>query len=87
MRSLFGNPAVVATELQGRYVPGMDKIVPPFKFAGCAMHLWPHKTAAHLASIAGKDERTAKRWLAGEFEPPSIILAMMMVEMLKREGE
>lgn len=87
MRSLFGNPVVVATEMQGRYVSGRDAIVPPFKFAGCARHLWPHKTAAHLASIASKDERAAKRWLAGEFEPPSIVLATMLMEMLKREGE
>lgn len=87
MRSVFGNPEAVATELQGRCVPGRDILVPPFKFAGCARHLWPYKTAAHLASIAGKDERTAKRWLAGEFEPPSIVLATMLMEMLKREGD
>lgn len=50
-------------------------------------HLWPHKTAAHLAAIAGKDERAAKRWLAGEFEPPPAVFLAIFAECLKREGE
>lgn len=31
--------------------------------------------------------RTAKRWLAGEFEPPAVVFATMWIEMLKRESE
>ena len=85
MRTLFGNPSVVASELQGQYVPGRDVIVPPPKFAIVARALWPQKTAAHLASIAGKDERTAKRWLAGEYEPPGIVIATIIYEMFKRD--
>lgn len=76
-----------ARELQGRFCQGRENIVPPFKFSGCARHLWPHKTAAHLAAIGRKDERTAKRWLAGEFEPPAVVFAAMLTEMLKREGD
>lgn len=37
-----------------------------------------------VASIAGADERTAKRWLAGEFEPPAIVIAAIIVEITKR---
>ena len=85
MQGVFGNPNVIASELQGQFQPGKDKIVTPLKWVIVARALWPFKTAAHLASIAGKDERTAKRWLAGEFEPPGIIIAAIVAEMFKRE--
>lgn len=36
-----------------------------------------YKTAAHLAVIGKSNERTAARWLSGEFDPPiSVVLAM-----------
>lgn len=85
MRSRIGNPIAVAIEMQGHFVQGRDTIVPPTKFSIVAKALWPLKTAACLASIAGKDERTAKRWLAGEYEPPGIIIAAIIVEITKRE--
>lgn len=48
------------------------------KFGAVAKAIWPHKTAAHLATIAGANERTATRWLSGESEPPNcIVLAVM----------
>lgn len=82
MRSSFGNPVVVATELQGHFRPSRDKIVTR-KFGAVAKVLWPDKTAAHIAAIADADERTAKRWLAGEFEPPAIVIAAIIVEITK----
>ncbi len=84
MHGRWGNPSVVATEIQGQFRPGQDKIVTR-KFGAVAKVLWPDKTAAHIASIAGADERTAKRWLAGEFEPPAIVIAAIIVEITKRE--
>ena len=84
MRTSFGNSALVATEIQGRYRHGTDKIVGVGNFGKVAKVLWPFKTAAHIASIAGKDERTAARWLSGEFEPPGIIIAAIIVEITKR---
>ena len=45
--------------------------------------LWPHKTAANIAAIAGRDERTAKRWLAGEFEPPLIVVLAVVNEIFR----
>lgn len=80
---VFGNPQIVTRELQGRFVPERDKIVTPGNWVIGARAYWPNKTAAHLASIAGKDERTAKRWLAGEFEPPKSVIAALIAEMLK----
>lgn len=84
MRSLFGNPVAVAIEMQGHFVPGRDTFVRT-KFGAVAKILWPEKTAAQLAAIAGKDERTAKRWIAGEFEPPAVIFAAVLLELVKRE--
>ncbi len=46
---------------------------------------WPFKTAAHIASIAGTSERHAARWLTGEFDPPSCVLAALIVEITKRK--
>lgn len=85
MRAVFGNPSVVAMEIEGHFRPGRDKIVPPPKFSIVCKALWPVNTAAHIAAIAGKDERTGKRWLAGEFEAPAIVYSAIFAEMLKRE--
>lgn len=55
------------------------------KFGPVAKLLWPFKTAAVLADIAKKDTRTAERWLSGEYEPPAIVIAAIIVEITKRE--
>jgi hypothetical protein len=85
MRAAFGNPEVTASEIGGQYRPGRDSIVPPTKFTAVCRVLWPVKTAANIAAIAGKDERTGKRWLAGEFEAPACVYAAIFAEMLKRD--
>lgn len=54
------------------------------RFGAVAKLLWPHKTAATLAAIADRDQRTAERWLAGEFEPPAIVIAAVIVEITRR---
>jgi hypothetical protein len=84
MRVSFGNSETVASEIGGHFRPGTDKIVRR-KFGSVAKVLWPDKTDAELASIAGADVRTARRWLAGEFEPPAIVIAAIIVEITKRE--
>lgn len=84
MRSVFGNAAVVSREIQGQFRQGTDKIVSR-KFGAVAKCIWPNKTAACLAAIADTNERTAARWLAGEFEPPACIIAAIIVEITKRE--
>lgn len=67
-----------AREIEGRLSSGRDVFVQETKLSRVCKVLWPDKKIpAHLASIAGRDERTAKRWLSGEFEPPiSIVLAI-----------
>lgn len=84
MGALFGNPSAVATEIQGQFRQSTDKIVGPSKFGIVAKALWPRKTAAQIASIAGRDERTAARWLSGEFEPPGVVLAAILFEITRR---
>lgn len=84
MEGSFGNSARVAREIQGQFRPGVDKIATR-KFGAVAKVLWPDKTAAHIAAIAGADERTAKRWLSGEYEPPiCVVLAVVDETFSKR---
>lgn len=85
MRHRYGNAVATAIEMQGHYNPEKDTLVPPLKFAAVARLLWPSKTAAHMAAIAGKDERTAKRWLSGEYEPPASVIAAVIIDITKRE--
>ena len=84
MRSRFGNSLQVINEIQATYVPSRDALVPAPKFGAVCKLLWPEKTAAHLAALSGRDERTAKRWLAGEYEPPVVVLMAVIIKMFER---
>ena len=84
MRSLFGNPNATAREIQGQFLQGRDTVVPPPKFGAVCKLLWPLKTAAQLAAIGKRDERTAKRWLSGEYEPPIVVLVAVINKMFER---
>ena len=83
MRSVYEERLAEANEIQGRISSGRDTIVPAPYWTVFARYIWPEKTAAHLAALTGRDERTAKRWLAGEFEPPHSVYA----ELFKKMGE
>lgn len=82
----YGSPAEQARELERRLRRGADKIVGPPKFKSVAKVLWPIKTAACLASIAKTTERTAERWLSGEFEPPVCIVLAVIDETFRRSN-
>lgn len=71
-----------AIEKRGRVRPGRGKIVPR-KFGKVAKVLWPENTAANLATHGGADERTGKRWLRGESDPPIEVVIACLVEMFK----
>lgn len=83
MRSTYEERVAEARAIEGQLLLGEDKIVPLPNWVWFARHLWPTKTAANLASIAGKDERTAKRWLSGEFEPPKAVLAYLVGKLFE----
>lgn len=84
LRTAYEERVGDARAIEGRIVSGEDTCVPRWKFHAVCKVLWPDKTAAHLASIGGRDERTAKRWLAGEYEPPFTVLLAVIQEMFKR---
>jgi hypothetical protein len=84
MRSVYEARVVEAREIERQIRQGTDKIVSR-KFGAVAKVLWPYKTAAELAAIAGTNERTAARWLSGEFEPPVVVLLAVMQKMFERE--
>lgn len=84
MRSVYERRIAEATAIERQFRQGDDKIVSR-KFGIVAKALWPFKTAAQLAAIAGTNERTAARWLSGEFEPPGVIIAAVIVEITKRD--
>ena len=69
-------------ELQRQLRQGTGKIVSR-KFGPVAKVLWPFKTAAQLAAIANTNERTAARWLSGEFEPPICIVLAVVNEIFE----
>lgn len=82
MRNVYEARADEARAIDRQLRRGTDKIVGR-KFGAVAKVLWPFKTAAQLATISGRDQRTAERWLAGEFEPPAIVIAAIIVELTK----
>jgi hypothetical protein len=84
MRSVYEARADEARSIERQIRQGTDKIVSR-NFGRVAKVLWPFKTAAHLATIAKTNERTAARWLSGEFEPPYVIIEAVMHETFKRE--
>lgn len=85
MRTVFEEHVAEARSIERHLRQGTDKIVSVGKFGIVAKALWPFKTAAHLASIAKTNERTAARWLSGEFEPPVCIVLAVITEIFQRE--
>ncbi len=51
-----------------------------------ARMLWPSKTAANVAAIAGCTERAAEFWLSGQREWSGDALAAIIAEILKRHS-
>ena len=85
MHGTLRNQIDAARETERHIRQGTDKIVSAGQFGRVAKVLWPVKTAAQLAAIAKRDERTAARWLSGEFEPPFVVIAAVMNEIFARE--
>jgi hypothetical protein len=85
MHGTLRNQIETARETERRIRQGSDKIVSAGQFGRVAKVLWPVKTAAQLAAISNRDERTAARWLSGEFEPPYAIVSATMDAIFKRE--
>lgn len=80
MRSVFESEVAQARGIGGR---GPDILVQPPRWTDFARVCWPNKTALHLAAISGRDERTARRWLAGEFEPPLVVVNALIQKLFE----
>jgi len=87
MHGSYGNPRVVAREIGGEFQPGKDKIVRPYKWVGVFRYLNKEKADVAFALITGKDARTGRRYFEGDYEPPGAIVANVVAELFKREGE
>lgn len=86
MRTVYEERVAETRAIEGRITSGRDVFVRTTKFHRVCKALWPdEKIAAKLAAIGKRDERTAKRWLAGEFEPPINVALYVFDEIFKRE--
>lgn len=82
MRTVYERELANATEIQRQLCRETTKLSGR-KFGAVAKVLWPFKTSAHVAALAGVNQRTAERWIAGEFEAPAVVLAAIIVEITK----
>lgn len=84
MRTVYEREIAGARAIEGQISAGYAKIVPPPKWVAFARLCWPDKTAFHLAAIGQSNERTAKRWLSGEFEPPNAVMCALIAKLFER---
>ena len=84
MRTVFEERAAEARSIERHIRHGTGKIAIG-NFGKVAKVLWPFKTAAHIAAIAKTNERTAARWLAGEFDPPICVVEAIIHETFKHD--
>jgi len=80
MRNVYELRATEQTTIARQIRQGDVKIVSR-NFGRVAKLLWPFKTAAHIAAIAKTNERTAARWLSGEYDPPYVVIEATMHEI------
>lgn len=83
MRASFGNSAVVATEIGGRFRPTKDRYVRTLVGPVCKV-IWPEKTDAEVAVICGCDPRNARRYFNGELPLPAVLLAAINAKLVER---
>jgi hypothetical protein len=53
-------------------------------FRSLALLAWPRKTAFELTTRTGANERTCKRWLAGEGALPWSAVSVVLQEIIRR---
>ena len=85
MHGPFGNSAVVAREIGGRFRPGVDRYVRSIVGPVCKA-IWPEKTDTHVAAVCGCDPRNARRYLSGELPIPAILVVAINVELTRRQN-
>ena len=84
MRTVYEREIANAAKISGQIAAGVDTFVRSPVGPVCKA-LWPIKTDAHVAAICGCDPRNARRYMSGEIPMPSILLAAINVELVKRK--
>lgn len=85
MRTSESPVAFVARRMRATRVPRGEHPFPSFPVAARA--LWPRKTAAHIAALAGVSERAAKFWLSGDREPSPEAFKAVFDKIMSRHVE
>jgi len=83
MEGSFGNPRVVAREIDGHFRQGTDRIVKTVVGAVCKA-IWPEKPEIEVAIICGCDPRSARRYMSGELPIPAKLLIAINVKLGER---
>ena len=85
VRTVYERELANATKIERQICQTGGKIVSGYFGPVCKL-LWPFKTAAQLAAIANTNERTAARWLSGEYEPPNVIVLAVMSKIFEQRN-
>ena len=83
MRTVYERELANATKIERQICQGGGKIASNYFGPVCKL-LWPLKTAAELAAIANTNERTASRWLSGEYEPPIVVVLAVVSKIFSK---
>lgn len=86
MHGVFGKSSTGAPQIGGHPRPDgpvADRIVRTLVGPVCKV-IWPEKTDAQIAVICCCDPRNARRYLSGELPMPSVLLAAINSELVKR---
>lgn len=83
MRSVSEERIGEATKIERMIVHGDARLCSPI-FGKVCKAIWPFKTAEQLASRVGCAVRTAAYEISGEREPSARSIAVIVVEMTKR---
>ena len=84
MRSVYEERVSEAREIERTLVQGTARLCSS-PFGRVCKALWPFKTAEELASRVGCAVRTAAYEISGEREPSARSVAVIVVEITKRE--
>jgi len=73
-----------ARKIESKIVQGDARLCRPI-FGRVCKAIWPYKTAEELAALVGCAVRTAAYEISGEREPSARSIAVIVVEMTKKQ--
>jgi hypothetical protein len=85
MRSQWGNPRAVETEIGTQFRVGIDRIVVRRVIVGFVRQYAKPKPSAFVAELCGCSVRTAERYVSGEIDFPPEVYIWAMQKLHERE--